>query len=26
MLVLLIELRLCSRIAPGSPSTDGVTM
>ena len=26
MLVLLIEARLCSRIAFGSPSTDGVTM
>ena len=26
MLVLLIEARLCSRIAAGSPSTDGVTM
>ena len=26
MLVLEIDAQLCSRIAPGSPSTDGVTM
>ena len=26
MLVLLMDARLCSRIAPGSPSTEGVTM